>query len=427
MLFSKKKNMMTLKSVPTAVSKEIGALMKVIRGIPMSGSSAHLTLSKVYLTHGINNQVNRFLTASLKANKVLDVVGSDSRYLYERLVPDDGVTAELCGAVLKDFKSRTKHLLVANNFYAVITSDVVSAEAAVIMTVLSDMLKDMTLTGKYVSSKSFSKMCTTAGVNYIAVTHLPGFLLNEGVLVKKGTHSVPVDNLSLVELIKVLFKFHEQPAFSNMTILTLRKLYSVLGKSCGPLSKMKQKTVKVEEDAMLPVVPTDCDTGSHEEYDLPESEANKAKAAWEEAILKAQEEQKKADEERERKEQVLRDRQQEEDLRKRNEAILDKLRRPDKYAKLSSYLSKVRRLPRPCLAPGSDAWWFGDGLTLRYGVIQSASLEEKKSESGLVVLTPHYVVVTCTAPFESVTVDCDVYPSREEMLDAMDAKLSALR
>ena len=269
--------MMTLKSVPTDVSKEIGALLKVIRGIPMSGSSAHLTLSKVYLTHGINNQVNRFLTASLKANKVLDVVGSDSRYLYERRVPDDAVTAELCGAVLKDFKSRTKLLLVANNFYATITSDVVSAEAAVIMTILSDMLKDMTLTGRCISSKSFSKMCSGAGVNYIAITHLPGFLLKEGILVKKGTHSVPVEDLSLVELIKVLFKFHEQPAFSSMTILTLKKLYSMLGKSYG--SSSKTKTVKEEEASMLPVVPADCDTGSHEEYDLPESEANKAKAA----------------------------------------------------------------------------------------------------------------------------------------------------
>ena len=399
--------------------------MKVIRGIPMSGSSAHLTLSKVYLTHGINNHVNCFLTAALKATKVLDVIGSNSRYLYERLVPDDGVTAALCGAVLKDFKSRTKQLLVTPNFSVDITSDVVSVEAAVIMAILSDMLKDMTLTGKCISSKSFSKMCSGAGVNYIAITHLPGFLLKEGILVKRGTHSVPVEDLSMVELIKVLFKFHEQPAFSNMTILTLRKLHSVMGKSYG--SSSKTATVKDVDAVMLPVVPADCDTGSHEEYDLPESEANKAKAAWEEAILKAQEEQKKADEERERKEQVLRDRQQEEDLRKREEAILDKLRRPDKYAKLSSYLSKVRRLPRPCLAPGSDAWWFGDGLTLRYGVIQSASLEEKKSESGSVVLTPHYVVVTCMTPFESVTVDCDVYPTREEMLDAMDAKLSALR
>ena len=87
----------------------------------------------------------------------------------------------------------------------------------------------------------------------------------------------------------------------------------------------------------------------------------------------------------------------------------------------------MHRLSRPCLAPGSEAWWFSDGLTLRYGIIQSASLEEKKSESGSVILSPHYVVVTCTAPFESVTVDCDVYPTREEMLDAMDAKLSALR
>ena len=416
---------MTLKSVPTDVSKEIGALMKVIRGIPMSGSSAHLTLSKIYLSHGINNHVNCFLTASLKANKVLDVVGSDSRYLYERLVPDDAVTAELCGAVLKDFKSRTKLLLLAQNFSVDITSDVVSAEAAVVMTILSDMSKDMTLTGKCISSKSFSKMCTAAGVNYIAIAHLPGFLLKEGIMVKKGTHSVSVDGVSLVGLIKVLYKFHEQPAFSNMTILTLRKLYSVIGKSYGSSSKME--TVTEEETATLPVVPADCDTGSHEEYDLPESEASKAKAAWEAAILKAQAEQKKADEERARKERVLRDRQQEEDFRKREEAILDKLRRPDKYAKLSSYLSKVNRLPRPCLAPGSEAWWFSDGLTLRYGIVQSASLEEKKSESGSVVLFPHYVVVTCIAPFESVTVDCDVYPTREELLDAMAEKLSALR
>lgn len=418
---------MTLKSVPTDVSKEIGALMKAIRGIPMSGSSAHLTLSKIYLSHGINNHVNCFLTASLKANKVLDVVGSDSRYLYKRLVPDDAVTAELCGAVLKDFKSRTKLLLLVQNFSVDVTSDVVSAEAAVVMTILSAMLKDMTLTGKCISSKSFSKMCTTAGVNYIAIIHLPGFLLKEGILVKKGTHSVPVEGVSLVELIKVLFKFHEQPAFSNMTILTLRKLYSVIGKSYGHGSSSKTETVTEEETATLPVVPADCDTGSREEYDLPESEASKAKAAWEAAILKAQAEQKKADEERARKERVLRDRQQEEDFRKREEAILDKLRRPDKYAKLSSYRQKVCRLPRPCLAPGSEAWWFSDGLTLRYGIVQSASLEEKKSESGSVVLSPHYVVVTCTAPFESVTVDCDVYPTREEMLDAMDAKLSALR
>lgn len=418
---------MTLTHVPADNSQEIGTLLKLIKAIPLSGSSAQLPLSKLYLDFSINYAINRHLTAALCDAGVIDLAGSASHYTYEKIISD--VTLEVCNRVLTTLRLRTGKRLISRLFSVEITPDVLYAEASVILGMLVDMLKECSPSGKWLMSMNFSKRCATYGINHIATSYLSFYLLREGAVIGHGRFTVPVKDVSITTVFKALSSFHSEAAFSRMTVLTFQKLNSMLGDDKVPdvSSKAELDEVNAEEDATLPVVPADCDTGSHEEYDLPESEANKAKAAWEAAIVKAQEEQKKADAERERKEQVLRDRQQEEDFRKREEAILDKLRRPDKYAKLSSYLSKVNRLPRPCLAPGSEAWWFSDGLTLRYGIVQSASLEEKKSESGSVVLFPHYVVVTCIAPFESVTVDCDVYSTREELLDAMAEKLSALR
>lgn len=418
---------MTLKHAPACNSQEIGTLLKLIRAIPLSGSSDQSPLSKLYLGFSINYAINRYLTGALCDAGVINLVGSFSRYTYERLISD--VTLEVCTRVLTNLRLQTRKRLIASMFSAEITPDVLYAEANVIFSMLVDMLKDCSPSGKWLISMSFSKRCASYGINHIATSYLPSYLLREGAMVKYGRFSVPVKDVSITTVFKALSSFHSEVVFSKMTVLTVQKLNSMLGddKVSAVSSNAGVDEVNAEEATPLPVVPADCDTGSYEEYDLPESEANKAKSAWEAAILKAQAEQKKADAERERKERILRDRQQEEDFVKREEVILDKLRRPDKYAKLSSYLSKVGRLPRPCLAPGSEAWWFSDGLTLRYGIIQSASLEEKKSESDSVVLSPHYVVVTCAAPFESVTVDCDVYSTREEMLDAMDATLSALR
>lgn len=408
---------MTLKHVPVSDSTEIGTLLKMIRSIPLSGSSSQIPLSKLYLDFGINLYVHKSLTEVLRDLNVLDMVGFGAHYIYARIVSD--VTTELCTQVYDALRGRTKHPLISHPSMAEITPDVLSAEASVVLGMLVDMCSEYSpISGQWVLSKSFAKRCAFYGLNSIATTYLPAYLVREGVLVKCGVNRVPVSDVSISAIFKALSQFHSEPAFSKMTILTFKKLHSLLGRGV-PASESASESAA--EDVSVDGVPLVSNTESIE------ARPEKRTAAWEVSILQAQEEQKKADAERCKAEDVLcaGDRRMQE--QERDSVMLDKLRHPDKYSSLSTYVSNVRRMSRPCLAPGSPAWWFGEGMSLHYGVISSASLEPCMSGSELGSLTPHYVVVTSTSPYEEVTVGCEVYSSRDELLDAMEAKLTCLR
>lgn len=404
---------MTLKHVPVSDSTEIGTLLKMIRSIPLSGSSSQIPLSKLYLDFGINLYVHKSLTTVLRDLNVLDMVSSGSHYTYARIVSD--VTTELCKQVYDALRGRTKHPLISHPFMAEITPDVLSAEAGIVLCMLIDMCSEYSpISGKWVISKSFSKRCASYGLNSVAITYLPAYLVREGALVKCGGNRVPVRDVSISVVFKALSQFHSEPAFSKMTILTFKKLDSLLRKGV-PSSESAAEDVSAESVSVV------------SNTESIEARPEKRTAAWEVSILQAQEEQKKADAERCKAEDVLcaGDRRMQE--QERDSVMLDKLRHPDKYSSLSTYVSNVRRMSRPCLAPGSPAWWFGEGMSLHYGVISSASLEPCMSGSELGSLTPHYVVVTSTSPYEEVTVGCEVYSSRDELLDAMEAKLTCLR